>query len=149
MQGSQQPTVPPRSNPTSTLDCFTGAIILREGAGAVCSTYRRGSASFTAMPTPTSIVTPTSVSVSLPLMVRPSGVQHPRPRRRARARPLPWALFAAFAVGATLVTFLGTFARDAPFGVAAFACALAGVVTVEAALERRRRSKLRAVPRRQ
>ena len=57
-----------------TLDCHTGAILLREGTGAVASTYQRGSsAQPSALPGPSSVSasigTPTTVSEPPPFAV--------------------------------------------------------------------------------
>jgi len=53
-------------------------------------------------------------------------------------------LCAAFAVGATLVALLGVVAEGAPLAVAAVACALTGVVTMETGIKGYARSKARA-----
>lgn len=52
-----------------TLDLHTDAIILREGAAAVCSSYVRGSSSSLSVTSPTSTPTPTASEPS-PFMVR-------------------------------------------------------------------------------
>jgi hypothetical protein len=68
----------------------------------------------------------------------PSGRRARELDRRARRRELPWRVACAFAVGASL-SALGGLATDvAGVEVAALSCAIAGGITLAAALSGRR-----------
>ena len=137
------PTSTPRvetgSNPT--LDCFTGAIVLREGAGAVGSSHlhdRPSASTPTPTPTPTSVQTPTRPSEPPPFFARQPALHPARvvvigrppasPPRRAppaprtsvgvRTRPLPWQAVGTFALGATLAALAGLFGKHGGLGLA-------------------------------
>jgi hypothetical protein len=71
-----------RSNPT--LDCHTDAIILREGAGAVCSTYLDGSPS-----SPSVTRTPTTASESISVATPTDAEPSPFIVRRSAFRAAP------------------------------------------------------------
>jgi hypothetical protein len=86
------PSMEPRSR--DTLDCSTGAIILREGAGAVVSTYLTESESALAgAPTQTQTPTPTSPESMAEPPQRAWPIVRPGPAtERARQRELAAAL---------------------------------------------------------
>lgn len=128
------PSMETRSEPT--LECHTDAIILRDGAGAVCSTYLRGSSSGpSAPPSATSLSlslgTPTTASEPPPFAVRRSafpaaevaivvGVGPATQRVKARARALERTYRRAGAVapssltrGASAVAYASAFALGA------------------------------------
>ena len=136
-----------RSGPT--LSCLTGAIVLREGARAVGSTFARQwdpeDAPRPPEPTPSSLrelpVLPTPSAPSPPALPAPvapvaaTPAQGPPRRRRVstpiRARSLPWSLVGAFALGAALAALAG---ERGSLGFAALASAVAGGVTLAAGL---------------
>ena len=69
-----------------TLDLHTDAIILREGPGAVCSSYLRGSSSSLGVTSSTSGVTPTAAEPS-PFVVRKSAFRAAPPLITVRPSP--------------------------------------------------------------
>ena len=141
-----------------TLSCGTDAIALREGAQAIGSTFARewdsDPAPRRAPRSPLSAETPTSLQ-ALAVLATPSvaamraeiAIRHrqgpPPPRWRAprgeerAARPgalLPWRSACAFALGATLAALAGAALERGALEVAALASALAGGITLAAAL---------------
>jgi hypothetical protein len=153
------PDLDPPSSPT--LDCFTGAIVEREGARAVASTYLRDSSSAKAgepsLPSTTALTEATSVGEPPPYFARKPPLPSPvvvvraarvrrfaaRPARLAKApihtKSRRWQLFASLAVGA-IASSVGSFvAESGSVAVAAVACLLAGVATLHVALTKRRR----------
>ncbi len=143
----------------ATLDCHTDAILLREGPGAVASTYLRGSGAPARAPgsvpsLPISIGTPTTVSEPPPFSPARStfpagGVaivvtdRRDLQVRRARATSPPppmrasWPITSAgiFALGAATAASVGELAGRA-LETAALACILAGVLILLLALLR-------------
>ena len=141
-----------------TLSCGTDAIALREGAQAIGSTFARewdsDPAPRSRPPPSRSAETPTSLQ-ALAVLATPSAAamraeipirhrQGPRalrwraPRREGRElRPrtvLPWRSACAFALGATLAALAGAALERGALEVAALASALAGGITLAAAL---------------
>ncbi|HSO41128.1 MAG TPA: hypothetical protein VLT33_51735 [Labilithrix sp.] len=144
-----------------TVECRTGAIMLREGARAVGSTFAREwdsqpePASVAALPpeTPTSLralpalPSPSAPPLSLPPALPPLAAARPAQRpghrrasssRRARARPVavPWSFAGAFALGAAIAALAGVGIERGAIEVAALASAIAGGMTLSAALGR-------------
>jgi hypothetical protein len=89
-----EPAAPSSYPSIPTLGCFTDAIILREGAGAVGSTYLRDSASVPASSStsPPSLATPTSLSGLPPYTVHRPARKAPRYVIQAGPLPLPLPL---------------------------------------------------------
>jgi hypothetical protein len=159
--------------PGATLSCLTGAILLREGARAVGSTFARERDSDPVPPpmTPSSrralLVMPnpsgaavatraapaTQAAAAIPKTVAASAARRrPSRSRRAdthsRAPSLPWRPVGAFALGATVAALAGLGVERGALEVAALASAVAGGVTLAAALTPAL-SQRRTVPRRQ
>lgn len=135
-----------RSGPT--LSVLTGAIILREGAGAVGSTFARQwdpeAAPRLPEPTPSSLSglpplpPPSLPAAASPVVVRPPPRGPARRSRRVatpiRARSSPWSLAGAFALGATLAALAGMGVDRGSLGFAALSSAVAGGVTLATGL---------------
>lgn len=144
------PSTDSRSGPT--LACLTGAIVLREGARAVGSTFAR-QWDPAAPPPPPPEPTPSSLR-ALPALATPSAPASPAaalaatplapahgPSRRSRreitsgrTRSLPWSQVGAFALGAALASLAGVGIDHGSLGIAALASAVAGGITLAAAL---------------
>lgn len=148
-----------------TIEIQTGAILLREGARAVGSTYTRRP--WDSDPEPVSAVpsspqTPSALR-ALPAMPSPSSappsppaippIPSPIPaldplrRAAAAARPssrrseppvisVPWSFAGAFALGATIAALAGLVLDRGAVEIAALASAVAGGMTLSAALAR-------------
>lgn len=157
-------TLPPCGDAQSeaTLSCLTGAIVLREGAGAVGSTFARewepDLRPPPPPPTPSSLLAlpplPTASArgspgappplwrlprVPVPLVVRmaePRRSQSRRDHDSVHGTPLPCGVVGAFALGATLAALAGLGLERGALEVAAVASAVAGGVTLAAALAR-------------
>jgi len=149
----------------ATIEIQTGAILLREGARAVGSTYTRRPWESEPDPVPaapSSLQTPSSLR-ALPAMPSPSSptpsppavppiplpVPPPPPLGRAApaARPssrrpeapvisVPWSFAGAFALGATIAALAGLVLDRGAVEIAALASAVAGGMTLSAALAR-------------
>jgi hypothetical protein len=144
-------TSPPREALSEgTLSCLTGAIVLREGARAVGSTFAQDSSAGSLEPLPPLPSSTPSSLRALPVLPTPSAVvievarrprplprsSRSRPRARVRSPSLPWGLVGAFALGATFAALAGLGLDRGGLEVAALASAAAGGMTLAAALSR-------------
>ena len=140
-------TTLPCSSPSSsegTIELDTGAILLREGARAVGSTYARPWDSVPeSEPEPAPAPAPASVTPSLPPLpmkratpVAATRASSARPRREASVISVPWSFAGAFALGATIAAVAGLVLDRGAVELAALASAVAGGMTLSAALAR-------------
>jgi len=146
-------TSPPLADAPSegTMECRTGAIIQREGARAVGSTFVRA---WDSEPPPLPATTPSSLR-ALPALPSPSAPTPPAPpvspvakpgspRRYpsgssfSRERPtyVPYSVAGAFALGASIAALAGIAVERGAVEFAALAAAVAGGMTLSAALAR-------------
>lgn len=130
----------------ATLSCLTGAIVLREGARAVGSTFATewdSDARPPAAPTPSSRAAPAPVPLPSAAAVAPQAQptlppesRSQRSKARQRSRSLPWSPIAAFALGATIAAAANLVVERGGLEVAALASAVAAGTTFAAALTR-------------
>jgi hypothetical protein len=134
------PRLPARSAPTLT--CFTAAIAQRDGAHVLGSSYARNAAATSRAADPARRAEAAGRSSARAPLSPPRRAREPELRARSEAPPrrkaLPWRVACAFAVGASLAALGGLATDVAGVELAALSCAIAGGITLAAAVSGRR-----------
>lgn len=134
-----------------TMECRTGAILLREGARAVGSTFARpwdseperepGAEAPTPAPPPLPLPLPPLPPLPLAIARAGSPARDSAPARRTDLPvSVPWSFAGAFALGAAIAALAGLVLERGAVELAALASAVAGGMTLSAALGRLSRS---------